>query len=286
MGFMRNEYRDSIPESGSKKAKMTRHDNTASSFGVRLKHWRKRRGLSQLELSCRAEVGQRHLSFIESGRSRPGESVVYRLAKALSLPLREQNALLSAAGFAAPWSEIRLDEADAAPFRQLIEEMLTRQMPYPAYALDRYWNVVMANPTATALFNALGGAHGSGNFIELLLENPKAVQTILNHDEVLGIIADDIARDVARFPDDAVLQSLYERLIRTSASHLPTSRSEIRPTVMVAMQIGETRVNTISAIARFFGAQDVCVDELKVELVYPADDISRAFFDSLGAPPC
>ncbi len=263
---------------------MKQQSNGQSSFGARLKQWRRRQGLSQLELSCRSEVGQRHLSFIESGRSRPGEDVVCRLARALALPLREQNSLLLAAGFAAPWPETRLDASVTAPFRYMIEEMLTRQMPYPAYAMDRHWNVVMANPAATKIWGAISLAEGGTNLVEMMLENDHTKNTILNLDEVLAVIADEIEKDLARFSTDPLLFSLHERLIKRAAPAPLGPSVENRPVVTVNMQIDGTRLNTISTIARFFGPLEICLDELRVELVYPADDASRAFFQSLSYP--
>ena len=249
----------------------------APSFGAKLKQWRKRRGLSQLDLACQAAVGQRHLSFIESGRSRPGKDVVHKIARALNLSLREQNALLVSAGFAAPWPETRLAASVLTPFRRMIEEMLARQMPFPAYALDRHWNMVMANPAAKALLGVLS-ATKTTNLVEALLGSRDTQSGILNLDEVLAVIADEIGRDLTRLFDDPVLTRLHERLLENiPLAHREVS-THVSPVLTVCMQIGKTQVNTNSTIARFFGPQEICLDELRVELVYPADEESRAFF--------
>lgn len=129
-----------------------------NAFGRLLKDWRGRRGLSQLDLSIAAGTTQRHLSFIESGRAGPSRDMVLRLGATLSLPLRQQNALLLAAGFAPAWQERDLSAPDLAVVNNALDYMLAQHEPYPAFVIDRLWNLRRANRGALKLTEFLTGA--------------------------------------------------------------------------------------------------------------------------------
>src|SRR5687768_11730021 len=153
----------------------------ASPFGIRLRQWRQHRGLSQLGLAGRVGSTGRHISFLETGRSRPSRQMVLRLAEALEMGLREANELLHAAGLPAAYPVARLDGADLAPYRAALERMLAAHEPYPGLVLDRHWTVIVANQPAGALFgpNLIGS-----NFVRDSLTNPAATDAIANWPEV------------------------------------------------------------------------------------------------------
>src|SRR5215510_16416883 len=115
------------------------------SFGSRLRWWRVHRGRSQLDLAGAAGTTQRYVSFLESGRTQPSREMVLRLAAALDVPLRQQNALLLAAGFAPIWRETDLGSPDLAHVRQAVDYIMSQQEPFPAVVVDRHWNVLKAN---------------------------------------------------------------------------------------------------------------------------------------------
>jgi transcriptional regulator with XRE-family HTH domain len=117
----------------------------APSAGALLRDWRQRRKLTQLELALRSAVSARHLSFIETGRTRPSREMVLHLAERLDVPLRDRNRLLLAAGFAPAFGERSLDENEMAPVRQALERFLSAHEPYPAVVVDRHWNIVAWN---------------------------------------------------------------------------------------------------------------------------------------------
>src|SRR6185295_430395 len=121
------------------------YEPAASLFGQMLKTWRGARKTSQLELALRAGTSQRHLSFLESGRARPSRAMVLALAESLDVPLRERNALLTAAGFAALYRERSLDGVDMTAVRKALELTLRHHEPYPALVVDREWNLLMQN---------------------------------------------------------------------------------------------------------------------------------------------
>ncbi|XVQ11484.1 helix-turn-helix domain-containing protein [Spirillospora sp. CA-255316] len=120
-------------------------------FARELRRWRTRRRLSQLELSIRADTTQRHLSFLEQGRSRPGRAMVVRLAESLGLSLRERNDLLLAAGYAPVYTESSLDAPELGPVREALERILDGHLPYPAVVVRRYGELVAANPASAEL---------------------------------------------------------------------------------------------------------------------------------------
>src|SRR6516164_5390988 len=127
-----------------------------SAFGRLLKEWRGRRGFSQLDLALSARTTQRHVSFIESGRATPSRDMVLRLGATMALPLRQQNALLVAAGYAPAWQERNLSMPDLAAVNSALDYMLAHHEPYPAFVVDRCWNLLRAN-------------HGAVNLTEFLL---------------------------------------------------------------------------------------------------------------------
>ncbi|MEG4805332.1 helix-turn-helix transcriptional regulator [Microcoleus sp. ARI1-B5] len=128
--------------------------NLAHSFGTLLKQWRTGRGFSQLELSLASQVSQRHISFLESGRANPSQDMVLKLAAVLEVPLRQQNLMLTAAGFAPIHTETDLSAPEMTAIRKALDFMLLKQEPYPAFAIDRYWNLLLTNHAADRLLAA------------------------------------------------------------------------------------------------------------------------------------
>src|SRR3954470_23394599 len=111
-------------------------------LGELLRHWRQQRGMSQLDLACQAEISTKHVSFVETGRAQPSREMVLLLARALDVPLRDRNALLTAAGYAAIYRETPLAAPAMAQVRRALDFILKQQEPYPALVLDRHWNVL------------------------------------------------------------------------------------------------------------------------------------------------
>src|ERR1044072_3557593 len=133
-----------------------------TAFGQRLKWWREQRGHSQLALAGMGDTSQRHLSFLESGRAEPSREMVLRLCAVLNLPLRQQNALLLAAGFAPVWREGDLTDPELAQINGALDFMLAQQEPYPAFVVDRRWNLLRANDGAGRMVAFLLGAAPEG----------------------------------------------------------------------------------------------------------------------------
>src|SRR5262245_57682082 len=126
--------------------------DTPLDFGGMLREWRQHRRLSQLELSLRSGISQRHISFLETGRSRPSRPMVIGLADALSVPLRERNALLECSGFRAVYGVSSLDDSAMSLFREALQLAIAHHEPYPAIVVDGRWNIVLANQGALRFF--------------------------------------------------------------------------------------------------------------------------------------
>ncbi|MGI9557908.1 MAG: helix-turn-helix domain-containing protein, partial [Solirubrobacterales bacterium] len=137
-----------------------------SPFGRELRHWRRVRGVSQLDLALEARTTTRHISFLETGRSRPSEEMVERLGEAMMIPLRERSLLMEAAGLTSRISETPLESGALRPFRDSLTRLLEQHSPYPAMVLDRHFDVVEANATGRAM---LAGAEPPVNVVELTM---------------------------------------------------------------------------------------------------------------------
>ncbi|MEX2632195.1 MAG: helix-turn-helix domain-containing protein [Tistlia sp.] len=256
---------------------------TAASVGPLLRQWRRRRRLSQLELAAEAEVSQRHLSFLESGRAAPSREMVLRLAEPLDLPLRERNALLVAAGFAPLYPERALDHPRLAAARRAVELLLAGQEPHPALAVDRHWTLVSAN---RALAPLLAGVP------EDLLEPPVNVLRLSLHPRGLAARIRNfrdwrghlLARLQAQVDNsaDAVLMALVEELkgYPVPAGALPAQPGAAAALggIAVPLELDSAggRLSFLSTTTVFGTAMDVALSELAIESFFPADPETAA----------
>lgn len=249
----------------------------ATAFGRHLKQWRRHRGLSQLELAVRTDMSQRHISFIETGRSRPGRDVIHRIAEALEIPLRERNALQAAAGLAPSYPEVPLTDGAAAPFRDAVRKMLEAHEPYPAYVVNRWWDVVGANPAGLRLFPPAGD--GPVNAVDAFLGPGPFRDMIENFSAVAWVFLRRLRRDVANAGPDERLQELLERAESYMAA-VPPGDDDPGSELVVCprLRVGDRLIRTVSMVARFGNAREVTLDELRVELIFPGDAEAEAFF--------
>ena len=249
----------------------------AAPFGRQLKRWRRQRALSQLEFVVRADVSQRHISFIESGRSRPKAEVVQKIADALEIPIRERNHLLESAGLAPNYPEVSLSSEKLAPFRNAIEQMLRTHKPYPAYVINRSWELVDANTAGRLLFPWSGEA--PVNLLDAFLEPGPFRERIHNFPTVARNVLHRIRSEAANVGHNNRLHELVERA-ESVVKDLPPSHEEIGSDLVLCphLEIGGQVIKTIVVVARFGSAREVTLDELRVELVFPGDANAEAFF--------
>ena len=180
-----------------------------TAFGRYMKQWRRQRGLIQLELAVRADVSQRHVSFIETGRSRPREDVVRKVAEALEVPLRERNILLEAAGLAPGYPEVLLSDGAATPFRNAVQKMLESHEPYPAYVINRWWELIDANAAGRRMLPLTGD--GPISLVDVFLGPGPIREMIVNFSAVGWMFLRRLRREVADSGPDERLQELLKR---------------------------------------------------------------------------
>lgn len=246
-----------------------------SPFGSRLRQWRQHRGISQLELAGRVASTSRHVSFLETGRSRPSRQMVLRLCDALDLALRDRNELLHAAGLAGAYPVADLTGPDLAPYRAAIEQLMTAHDPYPATVVDGRWNVLFANTASQRLF---GGDVVGSNIVRRFVANPAAAEVIENWAEVAWSSLARLRQQVARSPFDGELHELVELAERELAAVPRPAEPASAFVVCPWFRVGDEVVRTIGMVARFDPASEVTLDELRVELMYPQDAAAERFF--------
>lgn len=255
-------------------------DANLSPFGQQLRRWRRVRRMSQLDLAHAAGASPRHISFIETGRSRPGEALVVRLAETLDVPLRERNDLLRAAGLPPMYAEESLDAELLAPYRTLVERMLEQHEPFPAFAINRWWELVRANRMAKLLF---GEIPEGTDLVQLTMGAGGIGEQIRNLPDVVAAATERLRRELEESPSDEKLAALVARA-EARARELPAPASPVGPVVCPVFDMGNgIELRTITAIAQFNAPRAVTLDELRVELIYPADAATEAVFRSLAA---
>jgi transcriptional regulator with XRE-family HTH domain len=244
---------------------------------VLLKDWRERRRLSQLELANEAGVSARHLSFIETGRSRPTSQMILRLAEQLDVPLRAQNQLLLAGGFAPAHEEKAVTELSVVS--EAMSAILEGHMPYPALAVDRGWDLVAGNE---AVFTMADLAEDKSlleppiNVIRLSLHPRGLAPYILNLAQWRRHLVERLQSEYAASADPRLRELLDE------VATYPGGNEEAEPTggLVVPMRalVGDAELSLFSATTVFGSPREVTVSELAIEAFYPADDATRAFF--------
>ncbi|MGX1134401.1 transcriptional regulator with XRE-family HTH domain [Streptomyces glaucescens] len=244
--------------------------------GPLLRAWRERRRISQLELALRAGSSARHVSFVETGRSRPSEEMVLRLAEHLDVPVRERNALLLAAGYAPRYPETPLDDPAMGALRAGMERLIRGYEPYPALVVDALYNVVAANRGIVMLLDEMPESLLGPplNAMRLTLHPQGLAPRIRNLREWRGHLLAQMERQIA-LHRSAPLRELYEEV---AAYPVPETAPEAEPEEPVPyfalpMQL-EYRgriLSFISSISTFNTPMDVTVAELAIETLLPAD---------------
>jgi transcriptional regulator with XRE-family HTH domain len=270
-------------------APTARASDRQETFGELLREWRIRRRFSQLELSGRAAASTRHLSYLENGRSRPSREMALHLADELDVPLRERNRLLVAAGFAPLFRETGLDADEMAPAREAIERILAAQDPYPAVVVDRCWNLVAANQ-GLAVFTALLPVElltPPVNVVRASLHPDGLARHIANFDEYATHMVGRIRRDAEATGDPsltALLDELrtYPALDRVPAT-APASWGGALVPIHLVTEHGE--LSFFSTIATFGTPNDITLDELSIEMFFPADASTAAALPRRPARP-
>ncbi|MFP5512541.1 MAG: helix-turn-helix domain-containing protein [Alphaproteobacteria bacterium] len=246
--------------------------------GALLRSWRQRRGLSQLDLACEADISTRHVSFLETGRSQPSRSMLIHLAERLDVPLRDRNALLVAAGFAPVYSEHSLDSPAMEAARKAVDLVLTGHEPFPALAVDRHWHLLAANRAVAPLLEGVSA--------ELLTPPVNVLRLSLHPDGLAGRIGNwtqwrehvlsRLTRQIEASADPALValrSELQGYPDPPSSSNESGSEAGHHPDVVVPLRLHTSfgLLSLFSTTTVFGTAVDVTLAELAIEAFFPAD---------------
>ena len=258
---------------------------TGNELGALLRYWRDVRGKSQLELSFDTGGSQRHISFIESGRSAPSRELLMDIAQALDVPLRERNTLLLAAGYAPIYPDDAWNADQADGVNRALQRMLRQHEPYPAIVMDRHWNVLLTNDAAPRFFNRyidMAARQGPRNILHLMFDPAGMRPFIANWDEVAKSLIQRVYREsVGRAPDEPLRQLLAALLAypgvpaewirpgtRGAASELPF--------VPIRFVLEGRELSYFSMVTTVGTPQTVAAQELRIECLFPADQATEA----------
>lgn len=254
----------------------TNKPHSNAQLGVLLREWRTIRRMSQLDLSLEASVSARHISYIETGKSEPSREMIIRLADTLDMPLRERNTLFMAAGYAPEYPERDLGDPVLEPVRNALTFILDHQEPYPAFILNRYWDILLKNRAAVRIGSFLFDGSKHTNMIRRFFD-PADLRGVVDNWEV---VARDLIRHlhdaIVTVPSDTKMRSLlnealsYPGVPSLWGKRVPGSKPP--PVLTTNFRKGNTELRFFSTIAIFGTSRDVTVDELRIECAFPADD--------------
>ncbi len=256
---------------------------SAAPIGLLLREWRAARRLSQLDLSLAAGVSTRHISYVETGKARPSRELVTRLADTLEMPLRERNALLVAAGFAPKYPETVLDTPALAAVRRAIDSILRQQEPYPAFLLNRHWDVLAANAAAARVTGFLldGRANPQTNMIRQFFD-PEALRgAVRNWEEIARDLIRHLHIEVAAAPSDGAARELLRDVLAypgvPASWRLRDVGASPAPLLTTVFEKNGRELRFFSTITTFGTPHDVTLDELRIECAFPEDEATAAF---------
>lgn len=231
-----------------------------------------------MALGLSANVSARHISFLETGRAKPSREMVLQLADCLAMPKPEANRALHLAGFAPAYPTRSANDQDLAPIHRAISLLLEKQMPFPAIALDGCWNIKGGNAAAQALMRVLG-YEGQANLLEAIISQVPEDSNIINWEEAIGLLLSRLQAEVGGVPE---LDALVSKLTRHYEKHA-TGQGFDRSKAVIPTQfaVGGNTISVFSTIASFGSVQDIVLDDLRIELMFPMDDVSEAYFRAM-----
>jgi len=245
--------------------------------GSLIRDWRQRRRMSQLDLALDAEISQRHLSFLESGRSRPSREMVLRLAERLDVPLRQRNQMLVSSGFAPSYGERKLDDPGLKPALDAVQTVLTGHEPFPAIAIDRSWNMLLANDAIGPFLEGIEDPELLAppvNVLRLALHPKGMAPRIENIDQWRTHLLERLRQQIDA-TGDPTLASLETELSaypgRRRGPVMPFDPVSAAVAVPLRIRMGEQMLSFISTTTVFGTPLDVTLSELAVESFFPAD---------------
>jgi transcriptional regulator with XRE-family HTH domain len=256
----------------------------ARNVGVHLREWRQRRRLSQLALASEAEISPRHLSFVETGRAVPSREMILHLAEQLQIPMRERNVLLVAGGYAPIFAERALNSPALAAARAAIDIVLESQKPFPAFALDRHWNVVASNAALPQLYEGVAEElMGQVKAMRISLHPQGLAPRIVNLAEWRAHLLARLKQqaDLTADPTLIALQNEVMRYPAPQTPHPPADPAAVL--VPFKIRVGGNVLSFFSTTTVFGTPVEVTLSELAVESFFPADEETAALVRRLSA---
>ncbi|QCP54743.1 helix-turn-helix transcriptional regulator [Trinickia violacea] len=260
----------------------------SSDLGALLRHWRDVRGTSQLDLSLDAGVSQRHISFIESGRSVPSRQMLIDIAQALDIPLRERNTLLLAAGYAPMYPEAPWNAQEMQGITKALGRILRQHEPFPAVVMDRYWNVLMTNESAPRFFNCfcdMAARKGPRNMLHLMFDPDGLRPVVADWEAVAKSLIQRVHRESVGRVIDGETQQLLAALLAypdvqaewrsRGVLSAPAAASALPVIPLGFVKDGEV-LNYFSMVTSVGTPISVAAQELRIECMFPADDETEA----------
>ncbi len=264
-------------------------------FGNLLKHHRKQRNFSQLDLALASDVSQRHISFLESGRANPSQEMILQLATVLDIPLKEQNVMLSAAGFAPIYSERDLSSPEFEPIRKALDFILLSQTRSPMLIMDRYWNLIQSNPVSQRLMNWLINSDdlynrfyvdGKINLMRLMFHPQGLKPFVTNWEETASHLIKRVYREAIANDKSQQPRQLYQEFMTypdvPQLWKLSNSHTWQMPLLTVNFFKDGLNLNFFTAIATLGTPQDIMLQELRIETLFPADEITQTNLSKLN----
>ncbi|GGX52385.1 helix-turn-helix transcriptional regulator [Saccharospirillum salsuginis] len=252
-----------------------------------LAEFRRTKRLSQLDLSLKAEVSARHISFIETGRAQPSRDILLKLAEVMGLSHRECNRLMTECGYAPVYFDRPLDEAAMQPVRQALNVMLDNQDPYPAVVLNSLWDLHMANRSLNRLMSLLlppDRLQGRINMLELIFDHRGLRPYMTNWDDVAALLLRRLTLQLQTRPNPE-LGELLETLLSMDPPadwHAPEPQGWEGPMLTSELEINGQHLSVFSTLSSFGTALDVGLQELMIESYFPSDEATRRFFHTLA----
>lgn len=260
-----------------------------------LRSWRKLRKLSQWDLSMTTGISQRHLSFLESGRSSPSREMVLKLAGTLNVPLQEQNTLLGSAGFAPMFQAAALDDDSMAQAKMALDIMLTHHEPYPSLVVDRTWNMIMTNEANIRLFSLFVDPitvwndiedDGGQNIIRLALHPNGLKPFIQNWDVYANYFLKGLRQELRANPYALGIRSLLDEISTypdvpgQDTSNIATPEL---PFLTMELKSADQTLSLFSMVSTFGSPHNVTLQQLRIETFFPADDASERAIREMSA---
>ncbi|MPY94567.1 MAG: helix-turn-helix domain-containing protein [Acidimicrobiia bacterium] len=254
--------------------------------GSLLRDWRQRRRLSQLELASESGVSTRHVSFVETGRSKPSRELVLHLAEHLEVPLRERNALLLAAGYAPAFPAADITGPELAPVRDALEQLIERHQPSPAIVVDRHWNLVFGNAAIGVFLELVEPSllQPPANTIRATLHPDGLGPHLVNFEQYATHLQQRLRRQLFMTGDAGTRALLDEIAAYPGMPHVAAHTTGVDELVLpLRLRTRHGELAFFTTIATLGTATDVTLEELSIELFYPLDDHTRevlASFDT------